>query len=86
MHGLPPCSPKTVGKFGRLAVRPVRFDRLTNVLPILTPIAAVGLVLTMVGALAVHIPRKETMAAVGNVVLLVMSAFVACGRFVVVSL
>ena len=49
--------------------------------PILVPLAAVGLALVMVGAVAVHARRKETMNVVVNVVLIAMAVFVAWGRF-----
>ena len=57
----------------------------TGILPILTPFAAVGLVLTMIGAAALHIQRGDgAQAIVTNVVLLLLAAFVAFGRFVLV--
>ncbi len=56
----------------------------TKILPILTPLAAVGLVLTMIGAALTHLRRKETI--IPNVVLLLLAAFVAYGRFVLVPL
>ena len=54
---------------------------LTGVLPWLTPLAAVGLVLTMVGAILTHLNRKENSAIAAPAVLLVLAAFVAYGRF-----
>lgn len=55
---------------------------LLNGLPILAPVAAVGLALTMVGAFVTHLRRKELvpMGAL-SVVLFAMSIFVAFGRF-----
>lgn len=58
---------------------------LTGILPWLTPLAAVGLALTMVGAAITHIRRGESQMIVTNVVLLALAAFVAYGRFIVVS-
>ncbi len=59
----------------------------TGILPILTPIAAVGLALTMVGALVTHIRRKDGMGeTLPSVMMLLMSLFVAYGRFVFVPL
>jgi uncharacterized membrane protein YphA (DoxX/SURF4 family) len=55
---------------------------LTGVLPVLTPLAAVGLVIVMIGAIIMHIPRKEYANIVLNIVLLVLAALVAYGRFV----
>jgi uncharacterized membrane protein YphA (DoxX/SURF4 family) len=54
---------------------------LTGVLPWLTPLAAVGLIIVMVGAVIFHIPRKEYRNIVFNVALLALAAFVAYGRF-----
>jgi uncharacterized membrane protein YphA (DoxX/SURF4 family) len=54
---------------------------LTGVLPWLTPLAAVGLALTMVGAILTHLNRKENSAIAAPAVLLVLAAFVAYGRF-----
>lgn len=53
----------------------------TGIAPILTPIAAAGLAVTMVLAAATHIRRKEPSAVALNAVLLVLAGFVAWGRF-----
>ena len=55
---------------------------LTGIAPVLTPIAATGLVVTMIGALITHIRRGEGLAAsIPAIVLGLLSAFVAWGRF-----
>lgn len=59
---------------------------LTRILPVLTPLAALGLVVTMVGAILTHLRRKETPNIAVNVVLLVLAAVVVYGRFVAVPL
>ena len=53
----------------------------TGIAPILTPLAAVGLGITMIGAAVVHIRRHEVSHVVVNVVLLALAAFVAVMRF-----
>jgi hypothetical protein len=53
---------------------------LTGIAPVLTPIAAVGLVLIQVGAIATHVRRKEFKVLPVNIVLLVLALFVAIGR------
>ena len=58
---------------------------LTRILPWLTPLAAMGLVIVMIGAVIFHIPRKEYPNIVFNLVLLALAAFVAYGRFVLVT-
>lgn len=53
-----------------------------GVVPVLVPLAATGLALVMVGAAVVHLRRGEGIqAAIPSVVLAVLAAFVAWGRF-----
>ncbi|MGW5721141.1 DoxX family protein [Amycolatopsis sp. NPDC003865] len=52
-----------------------------DIAPVLTPLAATGLAVVQIGAIIVHARRKETKALPMNVVLLVLAAFVAVGRF-----
>ncbi|MEE9293457.1 MAG: DoxX family protein [Phycisphaerae bacterium] len=51
--------------------------------PILTPLAAIGLVGIMLGAAATHLRRSETPMVVPPMVLAALAAFVAYGRLVV---
>lgn len=53
----------------------------TGILPILTPLAATGLAITMALAAAVHGRRAENQQVVMNIVLLALAAFVAIMRF-----
>lgn len=53
--------------------------------PVLTAWAGVGLALVMIGAIATHARRNESKAIPMNVVLLVLAAFVALGRFGVLA-
>jgi len=59
---------------------------VTGILPWLTPVAAIGLVLTMVGAMILHMRRGEVSHIGLNVILLLLALFVVYGRFVVVPL
>jgi uncharacterized membrane protein YphA (DoxX/SURF4 family) len=52
-----------------------------HVAPILVPLAAVGLILVMIGAAVVHARRHELPNVAICVVLLLLAAFVAWGRF-----
>ena len=52
-----------------------------HIAPILVPLAAVGLALTMVGAAVVHARRKEWPFIAVNAVLLGLAVVVAWGRF-----
>ncbi|MET9994859.1 DoxX family protein [Streptomyces mutabilis] len=58
-------------------VLPAAFD----IAPILVPLAATGLAITMLGAAIVHGRRKENQMIGANVVLLLLAAVVAWGRF-----
>jgi uncharacterized membrane protein YphA (DoxX/SURF4 family) len=72
---------KLIGVLEILAGLGLVLPMLFNVLPILTPLAAVGLVIVMIGAVVMHLGRNE-MSNVGfNIVLLVLAAIVAYGRF-----
>jgi len=72
---------KLIGTLELLGAIGLILPLLTGILPWLTPVAAVGLVLTMLGAMATHIRRHENQMLVVNGVLLLLAAFVAYGRF-----
>lgn len=55
--------------------------RATIILPILTPITAIGFAIIMILALRVHYKRREFKAVGINVVLFCISVFVAYSRF-----
>ncbi|WEK54115.1 MAG: DoxX family protein [Candidatus Cohnella colombiensis] len=52
----------------------------TDIAPILTPIAAIGLALIMLFAAVFHAKRKENQAIGMNIILLALAVFVAIGR------
>ncbi|WP_405883805.1 DoxX family protein [Streptomyces sp. NBC_01136] len=53
----------------------------TGIAPVLTPLAATGLAVTMLLAALTHARRKEPSAIGFNAVLLILAALVALGRF-----
>ncbi len=53
----------------------------TGILPWLTPVAALCLVLTMIGAIVLHLSRKETKAAMSPFILLLLALVIVFGRF-----
>jgi hypothetical protein len=53
-----------------------------KILPVLTPFAATAILLVMLLAMVHHAKHKESKAIVFNTVLLLLAAFVAYGRFV----
>ena len=59
---------------------------ITGILPWLTPLAAAGLALIMLLAMGFHASRREWSAIGINVVLFILAAFVAYGRFLIVPL
>jgi len=59
---------------------------ITGILPWLTPLAGVGLALVMLLAIGFHASRREPQAIGFNAVLLILAAFVAYGRFLVMPL
>ena len=59
---------------------------LTRILPWLTSLAAVGLAIVMLLAAGFHGMRREYSSILFNLVLLVLSAFVAYGRWVIAPL
>lgn len=74
---------RLIGAVEVLGAIGVVMPALTGILSWLTPLAALGLAATMVGAVLTHLRRGERSAVVAPVVLLGLAAFVAYGRFFV---
>ncbi|MCA0985706.1 DoxX family protein [Guptibacillus algicola] len=55
---------------------------LLNIVPILTPLAAIGISIIMVLAAIQHAKRKEMKSVVTNIVLLALALFVVIGRLI----
>lgn len=72
---------RTLGLLEVLGGIGVILPELTGILPWLTPLAAVGLALIMIGATYTRLRRGENQEAVGTIVFFLMAAFVAYGRF-----
>jgi uncharacterized membrane protein YphA (DoxX/SURF4 family) len=72
---------KTIGVLEILAAIGLVLPAALDIAPVLVPIAALGLVLMMVGAIVVHARRKENEALPVNIVLLLLALFVVWGRF-----
>lgn len=58
--------------------------QVTGILPWLTPLAALGLSLIMIGATVVHARRAETPNVGVSIILTLFSAFLAYGRFLLI--
>ncbi len=72
---------KMIGTLEILAVVGLVLPGLTGIAPVLTPLAASGLVLLMIGAAAAHMRRREWGNLVPVALLGGMAAVVAWGRF-----
>ncbi len=81
----PPTTVRVIGLLEVLAAIGLILPAATGILPILTPLAAVGLILTLLGSILIHARAGETAMLGANFVLLALAAFVAYGRFVLVS-
>lgn len=72
---------KAIGALEVLAAVGLVVPPLVGVVPVLAPLAALGLVLLMVGAMITHARRRETPMVVVNLVLLALALVVVWGRF-----
>ncbi|MDX3692247.1 DoxX family protein [Streptomyces europaeiscabiei] len=72
---------KTIGALEGLAAIGLILPAALDIAPVFVPLAATGLVLTMIGAAVSHVRRREIKETVTNLVLLVLAAVVAWGRF-----
>lgn len=70
-----------IGFVELLGAAGIIFPWMLHILPILTPVTAVGFAVIMVLAAIIHIRRKEYWTAAGNTFILALSVFVAAGRF-----
>ncbi len=81
-----PWTVRVIGVLEILGAIGLILPAVTGIWPWLTPVAAIGLVLTMVGAMITHGRRGEFPNMGTNVVLLLLALFVVYGRFVVAPL
>ena len=72
---------KLIGALEILAAIGLVLPALLDIAPVFVPLAALGLVLMMIGAVVVHVRREETARMAPGVVLLIIAAVVAWGRF-----
>jgi uncharacterized membrane protein YphA (DoxX/SURF4 family) len=75
---------RLVGSLEILGALGLIVPKATGYLPWLTPVAAVGLVLTMIGAILTHVRLHEAKVVGVNAVLLFLALFIAVGYFVFV--
>lgn len=78
---IPPALVRFIGISELLGAIGLILPAATRILPVLTPVAASGLVLVMTLALGFHVTRGELSAVPVNAVLGALAGFVAWGRF-----
>lgn len=76
-----PAAVKAIGALEVLAAIGLILPAALDIAPILVPIAALGLIALMIGAALTHARRKENPMIGANLLLLVLAAVVAWGRF-----
>jgi hypothetical protein len=72
---------KAIGALEVLAAVGLVLPAALDIAPVLVRLAAVGLVLIMVGAVITRLRRREAKAMVADLVYLALAGFVAWGRF-----
>jgi hypothetical protein len=72
---------KAIGALEVLAAVGLVLPAVFDIAPVLVPLAALGLVLLMAGAVVTRIRRHEPKAMMADLVYLAFAAFVAWGRF-----
>lgn len=77
---------KSIGMVEVLGALGLILPMLIGIVPVLTVVAAVGLSVTMIGAAALHLKRKEHKQVGTNVVLLIVALFVVIGRLYLVPI
>ena len=81
-----PSTTKLTGLLEVLGALGLIIPMITDVLPWLAPLAAVGLSLLMVGAVVIHLRHREYQKALLPLVVLLLAVCIVYGRFVVLPL
>jgi uncharacterized membrane protein YphA (DoxX/SURF4 family) len=77
---------KTIGVLEVLGAIGLVLPRLLGIAPVLTPLAALGFVGLMIGAIVTHLRRGERQLIIFNIALMLLALFVFWGRGVEVLL
>lgn len=81
MEDFPDGGVKAIGALEVLAALGLILPAAFDIVPVVVPLAAVGLIAMMLGAAITHGRRDEQQMMVVNIVLLTLAAVVAWGRF-----
>jgi uncharacterized membrane protein YphA (DoxX/SURF4 family) len=85
MLDIPPRFRRFIGVAELLAGVGLILPRLTSIQPWLKPLAAMGLVIVMLGSIVFHLRRREYPNIVLNVLLLLIAGIVAFGLWLLLS-
>jgi uncharacterized membrane protein YphA (DoxX/SURF4 family) len=77
---------RTIGILEILGGLGLILPAVTHILTWLTPVAAIGLALTMIGAIILHVRLNETNRVVAPIILLLLALIIVYGRFAMVPL
>jgi len=80
VEGVTPGQLKFIGLLEVLGALGLVLPMYLDIYPILTPVAAFGLGITMIGAIMTHLNRNENKNLVNNIVILGLCLFVVIGR------
>jgi hypothetical protein len=72
---------KAIGVLEVLAAVGLILPAVLDIVPVLVPVAATGLVLLMIGAAITHLRRHETKVIAANLAYIALAGFVMWGRF-----
>ncbi|MPZ54067.1 MAG: DoxX family protein [Acidimicrobiia bacterium] len=72
---------KAIGALEVLAAMGLILPAALDIAPVLVPLAALGLVILMIGAVITRIRRHEAKFMMGDLVYVALAGFVAWGRF-----
>jgi uncharacterized membrane protein YphA (DoxX/SURF4 family) len=81
VESFPGVAVKGIGAVEVLAAVGLVVPPLVNIAPVLSPVAAIGIILLMVGAAITHLRRHEPQLMGVNAVIVLVSAFIVWGRF-----
>ncbi|GIG65193.1 DoxX family protein [Phytomonospora endophytica] len=76
-----PGAVKALGAVEVLGAIGLILPALLDIAPVLVPVAAVGAALLLIGAMVLHLRRRETVPAFATLLYLAVALFVAWGRF-----
>jgi uncharacterized membrane protein YphA (DoxX/SURF4 family) len=81
LDGFSPGSIKAVGALEVLGAVGLVLPAALDIAPVLVPLAAVGLVVMVIGAIIAQLRRHQTQPMVANLAMIALAGFVVWGRF-----